>query len=77
MTKGTDPVLEALNEASTPIPVTTIRLLIERSSNDVPAKGTLYRAIDNLEENGYIEEIDWSPVHYEITEKGEEYLESG
>lgn len=77
MTKGTDPVLEALDQASTPIPVTTIKYLISESSEEMPAKGTLYRALDNLEERGYIESIDWSPDHYVITERGEAYLESG
>ena len=67
MVKGTDPILETLEELG-PIPIGKIDLEVD------VAKSTAARALEELEDRGYIKKNEQYASFYEITEKGRAYL---
>lgn len=68
MVKGTDSVLEALDDLG-PVPLGKLDLEI----SEVPKK-TIARALEQLEDKGYVEKNEQYSSYYEITEKGRGYL---
>lgn len=43
--------------------------------DDPPSRSTVYRAVDDLLENGYVQELPNSEDHYRITDVGLEWLD--
>jgi DNA-binding PadR family transcriptional regulator len=74
MNKASDPLLELLDEDDMALPPKTILINFKRKLSDPPSRSTLFRAIEDLEENGYIERYPTAETHYVITDKGREYL---
>lgn len=67
MVKGTDPILELLEEMG-PLPIGKLDLEVDA------AKSTIARALDELEQRSYIKPNDQYTSFYEITDRGPEYL---
>lgn len=73
MNKGTDPILELLAEDIV-ANGTGIFLTLRDRSDDSPGRSTVYRALEALEEHGYIEPHPANDSYYKIADKGLEYL---
>ena len=74
MNKATDPILELLDDTDMALPPKTMKVNFRRFLEDYPSESTVDRAIRDLRENGYIERYPTAETHYEITDKGREYL---
>lgn len=68
MNTASDPVLEFLDEHDIAVPIGVL-------DNELgPSYRTIKRALEELEDRGYIERDDNYSSHFRITEKGREYL---
>ena len=76
MNRAVDPVLDLLSESGISLSAPTIDHNLQLRMTDPPGRSTIYQAIDDLEEHGYIESTGGATEHYRITEKGERYRES-
>jgi DNA-binding PadR family transcriptional regulator len=74
MNKATDPILELLEESGLALPPKAILVNLRRVLADPPSRPTVFRALDELENHGFIESLPISGTYYVITERGEEYL---
>ena len=75
MNKATDPVLELLEETDLALPPKTIIVNLKRKLKDPPSRPTVFRALDDLLEYGYVERYPTAETHYLVTDKGREYLQ--
>jgi repressor of nif and glnA expression len=72
MNKATDPVLELLDDA--PLAVTPGAINYElQKDEDAPSRRTIFRALSELEDRGYIRRVNDGNI-LKITDRGEEYL---
>lgn len=76
MNKATDPVLELLDEQLMLNARAAFLTLQFRADDhqDAPGRTTVYDAINELEENGYIEPREGYESYYSLTQKGRDYL---
>ena len=77
MNKAVDPILELLNEKLTLNAQSIYLTLSQRaeSQEDAPGRTTVYRALEPLEENGYITPVEGNESYYRITAEGKTYLD--
>lgn len=77
MNIATDPILETLRSADELfLSRGDVNYNIQRKPGDQPAKQTVYRAFEKLEEYGFVDvEGDGTP-RYRINDRGVAYLES-
>jgi DNA-binding IclR family transcriptional regulator len=68
MVKGSDEILETLDDLDTAAPIGVLDIETGHP------KSTLHRAVDKLAENGFIEKHPDYSSYYRITEKGRGYL---
>ena len=76
MNRAVDPVLDLLAESGVSLSVPTIQHNLELRMTDPPSRTTIYNALDDLEEHGYVESTGGNTEHYRIAQKGEEYRQS-
>lgn len=76
MNRAVDPVLDLLSESGISLSGPTIQHNLELRMTAPPGRSTIYSALNDLEEHGYIESTGGTSEHYRITEKGENYRES-
>lgn len=75
MNIATDPVLELLDEAPLAVTPGSIVFELQRRGGDSPSRRTIFRALDELEDRGYITRPQGDDgTLIEITERGREYL---
>jgi len=74
MNKASIPILELLAESDLALPASTITHNLNRALTDAPSRATVFRAIEPLEEHGLIRPTGGDSTHYEVTEKGRQYL---
>jgi DNA-binding PadR family transcriptional regulator len=77
MNKAVDPILELLDEEMV-LNAQSIYLTLQQraeSKDDAPGRTTVYRAIESLEENQYIESPNQNASYYYITDIGRSYLQ--
>jgi DNA-binding PadR family transcriptional regulator len=68
MNSATDPVLEFLDEKNIAVPIGVL-------DNELsPGYRTIKRALEDLEERGYVKRDENYSSHFRITERGREYL---
>lgn len=68
MVKGTDEILETLEDLDTAVPIGVLDIETGHP------KSTLHRAVNRLLDKGYIEKHPNYNSYYRITEKGTGYL---
>lgn len=76
MNRAVDPVLDLLSESGISLSAPTIHHNLQLRMTDPPGRSTVYDALDDLEDHGYVESTGGKTEHFQITEKGEEYRES-
>ncbi|WP_433630551.1 winged-helix domain-containing protein [Halomicrococcus sp. NG-SE-24] len=74
MNKASIPILELLDESELSLPAPTITHNLERKLSDAPSRATVFRALRPLEEHELIRATGGDSTHYEITDKGQAYL---
>jgi DNA-binding PadR family transcriptional regulator len=74
MNKATDPILELLDESGLALPPKAILVNLQRMMEDAPSRPTVFRALDELEDHGYIETLPISGTYYVITGRGRDYI---
>jgi len=77
MNKASDPVLELLSEEFA-LNARSIWYTLQYRAPDedaAPGRSTVYRALENLEEHGFVRPLEHNNSYYVITERGEAYLQ--
>lgn len=76
MNRAVDPVLDLLAESGISLSGPTIQHNLELRMSDPPSRSTIYNALEDLEDHGYIESTGGRTEHYRITDHGVAYRES-
>lgn len=76
MNRAVDPVLDLLAESGISLSAPTIVHNLQLRMTDPPSRSTVYTALEDLEDHGYIEPTGGNTEHYRITNKGQTYRES-
>jgi len=74
MNKASDPVLELLAESGVALNQKGLLINLEREMDDPPARRTITRCVEPLEEYGFIENIAETGSYWVITDLGRRYL---
>ena len=76
MNKATDPVLELLDEGLVLNGRAIRYTLFHRADSpaDAPGRSTIYRALNDLSEHGFVEVFEKNDSYYKITDTGRRYL---
>lgn len=74
--KATIPVLETLHEWEAPLSIRNIEVLINRESENAPSNETIRKAVHGLLDRGLIIRSPEATTHYEISDIGEEWIET-
>jgi len=74
MNKASNPVLELLADSGLALNQKAILLNLEREMDDPPARRTISRCLEPLEEHGLIVNVAETGAYYVISEKGRAYL---
>lgn len=76
--KASEPVLELLEDVSPySLNASSILFNLQDATDDPPGKSSIYRTLDDLVKNGYLESEEGArgSDFYSITERGRAYLE--
>jgi len=80
MNKASIPTLELLRDTGAALPPSAILVNLHRELDDPPSRSTLYNALGDLVENGFVATVDLTGIgdvdgtYYRITELGIRYL---
>ena len=73
--KAIEPTLELLEESELALSRMAIYLNLNRINDATYGENTVRRAVDALEEEGFVEVLDENNAYVVITDAGREYLE--
>jgi DNA-binding PadR family transcriptional regulator len=75
MSKATEPTLELLNESGVAMNPSAIIYELNKRLEDPPGESTIYRALESLQNAGYIHQPADGKSLYEITKAGKDWLD--